>query len=63
MLLRIVLAAMDNNAIVVASAHPMGQRAYPADPPEVVGVSSNKECLEGLFYLPKRHYPRKMEFK
>ena len=29
------LAAMEHNALVVASAHPMGQRAYPADLPEV----------------------------
>ncbi|MEC7985315.1 MAG: S8 family serine peptidase [Myxococcota bacterium] len=60
MLLRdCTLAAMEHNALVVASAHPMGQRAYPADLPEVVGVSSNKKCLGGLFHLPKRHYPRK----
>ena len=50
---------MEQGAIVVASAHPQGKRAYPADLPEVVGVSSNRECVEGVFHLPKRHYPRK----
>lgn len=54
----ICVAARENGSLVVASAHPKGERTYPADIPEVVGVSSNQEC-RSLFHFPKDIYPKK----
>ena len=54
----ICTAARDHGSVVVASAHPKGDRTYPADIPEVVGVSSNKEC-RSLFHFPKSIFPKK----
>ena len=46
------IAAKKMGAVIVASAHPKGERTYPADLPEVVGVSTHKDCRE-LFHFPK----------
>lgn len=53
------IMAQEAGVIMVASAHPKGQRAYPADIPEVIGVSSQPECAEKMYYFDENFYPRK----
>lgn len=51
--------AVDAGAIVLAAAHPKGERAYPADLPETVGVATHPDCpLEKLYYFSPRRFPR-----
>ena len=47
--------AVEAGAIVVAAAHPRGERAYPADLPETVGVSAHPDCPLGKFYFFNPH--------
>ncbi len=52
--------AVENDSVVLAAAHPMGDRAYPADLPETVGVASHKDCpLEKFYYFAPHRFPRK----
>ena len=51
-------AARKGGSIVVSSAHPKGERTYPADLPEVVGVTAHKDCHR-LFHFPKKLFPKK----
>jgi subtilisin family serine protease len=51
--------AVDAGSVVVAAAHPYGDRAYPADLPETVGVTTNKECpLDKYYYFAPKRFPR-----
>ena len=54
------VAAEAHGTLVIAAAHPQGERAYPADFPETVGVSSHQDCPPDKFYFfePAR-FPRK----
>ena len=47
--------AVEAGAIVVAAAHPRGERAYPADLPETVGVSAHPDCPLDKFYFFSPH--------
>lgn len=52
--------AFELGAVVLAAAHPRGERAYPADLPETVGVASDPACPEGrLYYFDPARFPRK----
>lgn len=55
-----VANAVNNGSVVLAAAHPRGERAYPADLPETVGVAAHPDCPADKFYFfnPKR-FPRK----
>ncbi len=48
--------AVEAGSVVLAAAHPKGDRAYPADLPETVGVATHPDCpLEKYYYFnPKR---------
>ena len=51
--------AVEAGAIVLASAHPTGDRAYPADLPETVGVATHRDCpLEKFYYFAPHRFPR-----
>ena len=51
--------AVEANSIVLAAAHPMGDRAYPADLPETVGVATHPDCpLEKVFHFAPHRFPR-----
>ena len=57
LLLRDVCAhAIEAGSVVLAAAHPKGDRAYPADLPETVGVATHRDCpLEKFYHFhPKR---------
>lgn len=44
--------AVEAGAVVLAAAHPRGERAYPADIPETVGVASHPDCgIDRFFYF------------
>ena len=44
--------------MVLAAAHPKGERAYPADLPETIGVASHPDCpLEKYYYFSKHRFP------
>ncbi|NOY26786.1 MAG: S8 family serine peptidase [Oligoflexia bacterium] len=52
--------AVENDAIVLAAAHPKGDRAYPADLPETVGVATHPDCpIEKFYYFAPHRFPRK----
>ena len=52
--------AVDNGSVVLAAAHPKGERAYPADLPETVGVASHPDCpIDKFFYFNPRRFSRK----
>lgn len=55
-----VANAVHFGSVVLAAAHPKGERAYPADLPETVGVAAHPDCPGDKFYYfnPKR-FPRK----
>jgi hypothetical protein len=42
--------AAEAGSVVLAAAHPRGERAYPADLPETVGVASHPGCGVGRFF-------------
>lgn len=52
--------AVERGAVVLAAGHPRGERAYPADLPETVGVASDPACaFERFFYFQPDRYPVK----
>jgi hypothetical protein len=52
--------AVEQGAIVLAAAHPKGERAYPADLPETVGVASHPDCpVEKFYYFAPHRFPAK----
>ena len=52
--------AAEHGSVVLAAAHPKGERAYPADLPETVGVASHPDCpLDKFFYFDKKRFSRK----
>lgn len=52
--------AVEQGAIVLAAAHPKGERAYPADLPETVGVASHPDCPpEKFYYFAPHRFPAK----
>lgn len=52
--------AVESGSVVLAAAHPRGERAYPADLPETVGVASHQDCpLDKRFYFDPKRFPRK----
>ena len=52
--------AVEAGAIVLAAAHPKGERAYPADLPETIGVASHPDCpLEKVYYFAPHRFPAK----
>ena len=42
--------AAEAGAVVLAAAHPRGERAYPADLPETIGVASHPDCGPDRFF-------------
>lgn len=51
--------AVDSGSVVLAAAHPKGDRAYPADLPEAMGVASHPDCtFDKFFYFPPDKFPR-----
>jgi subtilisin family serine protease len=52
--------AVEAGTVVLAAAHPKGDRAYPADLPETVGVTAHPDCpLDKFFYFNPQRFPRK----
>ncbi len=52
--------AVEMGAVVLAAAHPKGERAYPADLPETIGVAAHPDCpLDKFFYFNPKRFPRK----
>lgn len=52
--------AVERGAIVLAAAHPRGERVYPADLPETIGVASHQDCpIDKIFYFDPVRFPRK----
>jgi subtilisin family serine protease len=52
--------AVEAGAVVLAAAHPKGERAYPADLPETVGVAAHPDCpLEKVYYFAPHRFPAK----
>ncbi|MFT5684384.1 MAG: subtilisin family serine protease [Myxococcota bacterium] len=52
--------AVEAGTVVLAAAHPKGERAYPADLPETVGVASHPDCpLEKFYYFSPHRFPSK----
>lgn len=52
--------AVEHGAVVLAAAHPKGERAYPADLPETVGVAAHPDCpIDKYFYFNPARFPRK----
>jgi subtilisin family serine protease len=51
--------AVEAGSVVLAAAHPKGDRAYPADLPETVGVATNPDCpLDRVFHFSEEFFPR-----
>lgn len=49
--------AAEAGAVVLAAAHPRGERAYPADLPETLGVASHPDCgFDRLFYFDPNRF-------
>ncbi|MBA2321279.1 MAG: S8 family serine peptidase [Deltaproteobacteria bacterium] len=52
--------AVESGSVVLAAAHPKGERAYPADLPETIGVAAHPDCpLDKFFYFDPKRFPRK----
>jgi len=52
--------AVEMGSVVLAAAHPKGERAYPADLPETIGVASHPDCpIDKFFYFHPKRFPRK----
>jgi subtilisin family serine protease len=52
--------AVERGSVVLAAAHPRGERVYPADLPETIGVSSHRDCpIDKLFYFDPSRFPRR----
>ena len=56
--------AVESGSVVLAAAHPKGERAYPADLPETVGVATHPDCpLEKVYYFaPHRFFALRPPF-
>lgn len=55
-----VANAVDAGTLVFAAAHPKGERAYPADLPECIGVAAHLDCpVDKYFYFNPKRFPRK----
>ncbi len=53
-------SAVEANAVVLGAAHPKGERAYPADLPETVGVAAHPDCpLEKFYFFAPHRFPMK----
>jgi subtilisin family serine protease len=51
--------ASEARAVVLAAAHPRGERAYPADLPETVGVAAHPDCpVEKFFWFDPLRFER-----
>jgi subtilisin family serine protease len=51
--------AVEAGTVVLAAAHPKGDRAYPADLPETVGVATNPDCpLDKVYHFASEFFPR-----
>jgi subtilisin family serine protease len=52
--------AVEAGSIVLAAAHPKGERAYPADLPETLGVAAHPDCPpEKVYYFAPHRFPAK----
>jgi subtilisin family serine protease len=52
--------AVESGSVVLAAAHPKGERAYPADLPETIGVAAHPDCpLDKYFYFDPKRFSRK----
>jgi subtilisin family serine protease len=52
--------AVENGTVVLAAAHPRGERAYPADLPETVAVASHPDCpVDKFYFFDPGRFPRK----
>lgn len=52
--------AVEQGSVVLAAAHPKGERAYPADLPETVGVASHPDCpIEKFYFFAPHRFPAK----
>lgn len=55
-----VANAVEAGSIVLAAAHPKGERAYPADLPETIGVAAHPDCpIDKYFYFDPRRFSRR----
>lgn len=52
--------AVENGSVVLSAAHPKGERAYPADLPETIGVAAHPDCpIDKYFYFDPKRFSRK----
>lgn len=52
--------AVEAGSVVLAAAHPKGERAYPADLPETIGVAAHPDCpIDKYFYFNPKRFSRK----
>ncbi len=52
--------AVDAGTVVLAAAHPKGERAYPADLPETLGIAAHPDCpMDKYYYFNPKRFPRK----
>src|SRR5690606_7617913 len=52
--------AVEHGSIVLAAAHPKGERAYPADLPETCGVAAHPDCpIDKYYYFDPKRFSRK----
>jgi membrane-anchored mycosin MYCP len=52
--------AVEQGSVVLAAAHPKGERAYPADLPETVGVAAHPDCpIDKFFFFNSTRFSRK----
>lgn len=55
-----VANAVERGAVVLAAAHPRGERAYPSDLPETVGVSAHPDCpIDKYYFFDPKRFSRK----
>ena len=51
--------AAEAGSVVLAAAHPRGERAYPGDLPETVGVASHPDCpLDKYFFFAPHRFAK-----
>lgn len=50
--------AVERGSMVIAAAHPKGERAYPGDLPEALGVASHPDCpVDKVYYFVPHRFP------
>lgn len=55
-----VANAVNSGSVVLSAAHPKGERAYPADLPETLGVAAHPECpIDKYYYFDPKRFSRK----